>query len=405
MAIDKISDPMFCCGCGACMNICPKYAISMESNENGFRYPKVDLEKCIDCGLCLQVCSYTKNKTPASRKKAFAAAGVDTDPMQSASGGLFASFAKHILSAGGVVYGCAMLQENNTLHPKHIRVDKESDLPLLKGSKYVQSDIGMAYREVRDDLKSERPVLFTGTPCQVEGLRGFLRKDYDNLYTIDIICHGVPSIQMFRDYLLFVEGKEKKKVVDYKFRDKSGGWKLHGKMVLEAPDGKRETVFFEPEQSSYYQMFLNSYTYRENCYQCPYAGDHRPGDITIGDYWCIDLVHPELLVENAGPFDEKKGISCLIINNEQGQRLVEAFGSGIEKRESSFENAARYNGQLKHPSVLKPEREIALRKYAKGYDVLDRWYRRKLFPIKVKRTIRAAVPRTVKDWMKSIVKR
>ena len=238
-----------------------------------------------------------------------------------------------------------------------------------------------------------------------DGLRGFLKKEYENLYTIDITCHGVPSAQMFHDYLSFVEEKHGKKVVEFKFRDKSDGWRLHGKMVLEDTDGNRETVFFEPEESSYYQMFLNSYTYRENCYSCPYACDKRPGDITIGDYWCIDLVHPEMLVQNGGLFDEKKGVSCMIINNIQGKKLIEFYGSGIERLTSTYEQAAKYNGQLTHPSFLSSKRAAVLRKYAISYRALDKWYLRNLIPIKFKRKVRAAVPRGVKDAVKSVIKK
>lgn len=391
-----------CCACSACMNICPSWAIKMLPNEQGFLYPRIDRDLCVGCGLCVKTCSYQEEKRVPSLKETYAAATTDTDPLQSASGGLFASFAKHMIDNNGIVYGCAMMNEKGILTPKHIRVINEKDLELLKGSKYVQSDVGLIYKAVQEDLKANRKVLFTGTPCQVAGLHGFLRKDYDNLYTIDIICHGVPSAQMFQDYLRFVERKEKKKVVDFKFRDKSSGWKLFGKMVLEDQGGKQKTVLFEPEKSSYYQMFLNSYTYRENCYTCPYACDNRPGDVTIGDYWCIDLVHPEMLVQNKGPFDECKGVSCLIVNNERGKVLLEQYGNGICRELSTFENASKYNGQLKHPSVRKPEREIAFQKYADGYEVLDKWYRRKQFPIKVKRAIRAAIPRTIKNMVKTI---
>lgn len=391
-----------CSACTACMNICPKQAIAINPDENGFNYPNIDSEQCIDCGLCVQVCNYQKKNKKTSKKETYAAATKDTDPLQSASGGLFATIATHVLQKKGIVYGCAMCSENEFLSPKHIRIENKADLHLLQGSKYVQSELGFTYQRVKVDLDNSKTVLFSGTPCQVDGLRGFLRNDYDNLYTIDIICHGVPSIQMFKDYLRYVEQKKQKKIVDFKFRDKSDGWRLHGKIVLEDSAGKKQTEYFEPEQSSYYQMFLNSYTYRENCYSCPYAGDKRPGDITIGDFWCIDLVHPEMLVQNGGCFDEKKGISCLIVNSEQGYKLLDLFGAGIERRNSTFENAAKYNGQLSHPSPLKPERAVVLQKYAQGYEKLDRWYRRKLIPIKVKRRIRAIVPKKMKNAIKKL---
>lgn len=398
------TEKRMCCGCGACVNACAQNALSMKPDQHGFLYPQIDSTKCVGCGICEKVCTYGKEDCIHSQSEVYVAASQNTNPKESASGGLFASIAKNVLSSGGIVYGCAMLREDNSLVPRHTRVMNENDLILLKGSKYVQSEIGTIYRDVKKDLQDGLQVLFSGTPCQIAGLKGYLRKSYSNLFTIDIICHGVPSAQMFQDYLTFEEQRRKKKIVEFKFRDKAEGWKLHGKMVLEDENGKRENVYFEPEQSSYYQMFLNSYTYRENCYACPYACDNRPGDITIGDYWCIDLVHPEMLVQNGGIFDEQKGVSCLIVNNTQGQKLVSLYGEGIEKRASTFENAARYNGQLKHASLMKSERSIVFEKYGQGYREVEKWYWRRQIPIIVKRKIRAAVPRKAKDFAKFIAK-
>lgn len=392
-----------CCACGACLNICPKNAIYMANDIHGFVYPKIRQEICVDCGLCVKACNYNSTEKKKSLKETYAAATADTNPLKSASGGLFASLAKHFLLDGGIVYGCAMIRESEHLIPKHIRVTDESDLVLLQGSKYVQSEIGLIYQTVKSDLKDGKTVLFSGTPCQVDGLKGYLGKEYNKLYTIDIICHGVPNVKMFNDYIRFEERKRKGKIIDYRFRDKSDGWRLHGKMVLQHENITTEDILFEPEQSSFYQLFLNSYTYRENCYSCPYACDNRPGDITIGDYWCIDLVHPEMLVQNGGPFDEQKGISCLIINCLRGRELFDLYGSGIERKESSFNNVSKYNGQLTRPSELKPEREYVLSKYLKGYDEVERWYKRRLIPIKMKRKIRAAIPKVIKRAFRKII--
>jgi hypothetical protein len=172
-------------------------------------------------------------------------------------------------------------------------------------------------------------------------------------------------------------------------------------MTLE--NGKK--IHFEPEESSYYQMFLNSYTYRENCYQCPYASDYRPGDITICDYWCVELVHPELLRENGGPLSHEAGVSCLIINNSKGRRLLEEFGSGIVKWESTYEKASKYNRQLIAPSQRKPEREMVLSLCRENYSKVDKWYHRRLRPIKIRRAIRAAVPRSVKNLIKKVLRK
>ena len=292
-----------------------------------------------------------------------------------------------------------MLYENDQLTVKHIRVDHEKDLHLLKGSKYVHSNMLAVYPQVLADLKNGCQVLFSGTPCQVAGLKGFLQKDYENLYTIDLICHGVPSQQLFSQYIAFEESKHKSKITTFKFRDKKQGWKLHGSMVLE----NGETVYFDPEESSYYQLFLNSYTYRENCYSCPYASDHRPGDVTIGDYWCVELVHPELMAENGGPIEHEKGVSCLIANNEKGQAILAEFGNGIKCWRSSYENASKYNRQLTSSSEMKDERAIVLALAREDYHNLDNWYRKRLIPIKIKRRVRRAVPRQVKDFIKKLL--
>ena len=390
-----------CSACTACAAICPKGAITMAEDADGFLYPAVEESKCVHCGLCEQVCAYRNAPTPPSSKEVYAAVSGSTDVRESASGGLFAAFALAFLRQEGAVYGCAMESENGQLYPRHICVTEEQELIRLKGSKYVHSDMGDTYRDVRRRLEMGQKVLFSGTPCQVAGLKGYLRKDYENLFTMDIICHGVPSAKLFRDYIAFEERKHRAKIRTFRFRDKSQGWKLHGAMTLDTG----ETLYFEPEESSYYQMFLNSYTYRENCYSCPYASDRRPGDVTIGDYWCIELVHPELLEENGGPLNPEAGVSCLIVNNPRGQQLLAAFGTGIRRWESSYEQASRYNRQLTAPSARKPERETVLALCREGYEKADLWYRRRLRPIRIRRAIRAAVPRPIKNLIKKVLRR
>lgn len=390
-----------CCGCTACASICPVQAIEMIPDENGFVYPHVNHTQCVHCGLCSKVCSYQNQLPDCSEKKVFAAVAYDTDISESASGGLFASFARTILAEGGIVYGSAMQYDNNQLYVRHIKVTEESDLYLLKGSKYVQSNMQNIFPDVQSELKKGTLVLFSGTPCQVSGLKGFLRKDYPNLFTIDIICHGVPSEQLFQQYLSFEEDRYHSKIVDFRFRDKTQGWKLHGTMTFE----NGEKIYFEPEQSSYYQLFLNSCTYRENCYTCPYASDHRPGDITVGDYWCIDLVHPELLLSNDGPLDHEKGVSCMIINNSDGELLLSKYGSGIKYWNSSYKNASKYNRQLTAPSVLKEERTIVLKLAQKNYKNLEHWYQKRLIPIKINRFVRSMIPRSVKNMIKTMIRK
>ena len=393
-----------CCACGACVQICPKHAISFEPDESGFLYPIVDETRCVHCGLCEKVCSFRRDLSQPRRLAVYAAAAENIDRAQSASGGVFAGLAAKVIESGGVVFGSAMQYDGNQITVRHRAVHTLEDLIHLQGSKYVQSAIGDCYCSAREMLEKGDTVLFSGTPCQIAGLHTFLRKDYANLYTVDIVCHGVPSEKIFQDYLAFEEHKIGKRIEDFRFRDKSRGWKLFGRMSTADEQGRVSEVFFEPEESSYYQLFLNGYTYRENCYLCPYAGGYRPGDLTIGDFWGIEVVQPELLKQNGGPLDEEKGVSCLIVNTDRGMRLLKSVPE-IRLYDSSFEKAKRYNGQLREPSKLKPERETALALYREGYERLEKWYRRRLAIVRIKRGVRRAIPKWVKRGVRKLMGR
>lgn len=189
-----------CCGCGACASACTHKAISLIANAQGFVYPVIDKDKCIDCGLCRKVCGYGKTEL-LHREKQTCYGGIDCsiEKSQSSSGGIANVISQWIIKNGGVVYGCALENSEELLVPRHIRVQEEKDLRKLQGSKYVQSDIGETYIQAKKDLKNGLLVLFTGTPCQIAGLYSYLRHSYDNLFTIDVICHGVPSKQLFQD--------------------------------------------------------------------------------------------------------------------------------------------------------------------------------------------------------------
>lgn len=389
-----------CCGCGACCKSCPRHAISMEEDENGFVYPRIDETKCTECGRCLKVCSFEKKGK--SWKETYAVQVKGINLAESASGGIFTGLAQEVLKRKGVVYGCAMLYENQNLAVRHIGIDKIEELCKLKGSKYVQSDLENVYVEIKEQLENNKTVLFSGTPCQIAGLKGYLQKTYINLYTIEIICHGVPSAKLFRNYLRYIESQIKKKIIGFHFRDKSSGWKLYGKMILENGDGSQEEIYFEPEESSYYQMFLNGYTYRKSCYYCPFASEYRQGDITIGDYWCIELVHPEYLTKFGGKLEEEKGISCLMINNEQGRDMIEKYGKNITKYESSYQQAAKYNAQLMHPSELKRQREKVINLQKQNYECVERWYQKRRNRIRLERKVRSMIPKRIKIWVRKI---
>lgn len=375
----------------------------MLQDENGFLYPQIDPDKCIKCERCLEVCVYKHPMPTTSEKETYVAVAGGIDIRKSASGGIFASLAKNILEQGGIVFGCTMLFENGMFIPRHISIDRMDEIWKLQGSKYVQSSTEMTYRSVEEYLNSGRTVLYSGTPCQIAALKLFLGKPYESLFTLDTICHGVPNAQLFNDYIAFENKKRQCLITGFDFRDKSEGWKLYGKMTLEK-EGRTSKVSFEPEESSYYQMFLNRYTYRENCYSCPYASDNRPGDITIGDYWCIDLVHPELLSENGGPLEQTKGVSCLVINSQQGIKLMEEFGNEILTWPSTYENASKYNKQLLQPSQMPAERAEVLAKYQNGYDAVDKWYQARLRPIKRRRAVIMMIPKGLKQIVRKLIR-
>lgn len=393
-----------CCGCGACAVACPKEAIYMEEDPWGFLYPKVNSNNCIECGKCKKVCGY-HNILQKSVGETYVAVSCTEKPEESASGGVSAALAAAMVVTGGVVYGCTMSMKNGILVPHHIRVCDAVGLAQIKGSKYVQSDISSIFLPIKQDLQAGKSVLLIGTPCQITAVKGFLEHAYPNFYTVDVVCHGVPSAKIFQDFVSFLEQRSGKQLVDLKFRDKSEGWKLFASLTYQDAQGTCTKVLTEPEELSYYQMFLNSYTYRENCYTCPYASKNRQGDITIGDYWCIDLVHPELLTEQGGEIEESRGVSCLVVNNEKGQHLLDRFGAGVRLWPSTYEQASRYNGQLTHPAHRPKERDKVMQQLLRGYEYVDRWYQRRLKVVKINRKLRGMVPKGVKRTLRWLLKR
>lgn len=405
--IALFKDKKDCCACGACLNICPKQAISMQEDEYGFLYPVIDENKCIKCGLCIKNCGYQHSEPKQSPINTYIAQTLNTDIKKSASGGVFASIAKQFIEADGVVVGTALEYDNGVLEPRYILVDNLLELDKLLGSKYVQSSTNKIYTLVREHLLKEKKVLFTGTPCQVDGLKSYLGKEYENLFCIDIICHGVPSKRLFQDYIKFLEKKYNDKIVDFKFRDKTNGWGLTANAyTANAYTANAGNKLIPCYMSSYYDMFLKSYTYRFNCYSCKYANKHRVGDFTIGDYWGVEIEHPEVLVSNDGDINEKQGVSCIIVNNEQGKVLLEKFGCGLLLKLSEYEKVAKHNVQINEPCKLdEKKRNGVLEIYSKfRYDGIEKWHRKDL-GVKglIKNKIKSLLPSFLKQGIKKIL--
>lgn len=343
-----------CTGCFACYNICPKEAIIMEKDEYGNVYPKIIKEKCINCELCKKVCPQLKEKLDFKEPiTAYAMYNKDSKKRsESASGGAAATFYEFILNKKGVIYGASNLfgKEEFTF----IRIEDKKDLYKVKGSKYVHCYINDILKQVRKDLLDNRNVIFIGTPCQVSGLKSFLMKDYNNLITVDIVCHGVPSQQLLFDELE-LQKINKKDVSIISFRDD----KQYNLKILD----KNKKIILEKKSSfiDYYRNFLQSNINRENCYSCRYAQRKRISDITIGDFWGLDKTSE--VYDN-----EEKGISLIMPNTEKGLDLVKQIFEESIIEERTVDEACRENGQLNHPSKKSKKYYTYLKYYpSQGY--------------------------------------
>lgn len=387
-----------CCDCGACKNICPKDAIYMYLDEYSFEYPKIDREKCISCGLCNKVCAFQNiEETNIPIETYVGVAKDESIILKSASGGIFATMAQMYLREGGVVFGATFDKEFN---PIHIGIDRIEDLHKLQGSKYVQSSIEATYKETKKYLLEGRKVLYSGTPCQIAGLNGYLMKEYDSLLTIDIICHGVPSAKFFKDYLKVLEDKLNGKLVDFKFRDKNVSWEKNGSIKYETGGKVKEKKLYGSE-SSYYYYFSSSDCFRENCYNCKYTCENRPGDITIGDYWGIESEHPELL--GKGKIQEEKGVSVVVANSLKGKNEIEKC-DGFNKFISNFSKARIKNGQLNNPSKKGTKYTDVMNKYKNdGFIAVDRLYNKEVGIKKYKNRVKSMIPIKVKRAIKKYI--
>lgn len=386
---DKKQD---CCGCLACMNICPKNAIITEVDKDGFIFPVINKNLCIECGLCNKVCSF-QNLSVSGNKPidAYVAINKDIDMLKaSASGGIFGALAKWVLEKDGVVFGCAYDEQ---MKPVHIGVNNLKDIKKIQGSKYVQSNINMTYTEVKKHLKSNKWVLFTGTPCQVAGLKSYLGRAYDKLIMADIICHGVPSIEFFKGYIQYLEKELKGNIIDVKFRDKSKGWGHVEKVTYKKGNSIKEKLIY-PINSYYHSLFLKGDLCRESCYICKYASGTREGDFTMGDYWGVKKAHPEIKAE--------KGVSVLLVNTKKGVDLINYLEEYLSITQSTFKQAKLQNGPLNKPNVISPQREIIFKLWREnGYKGVSDYYyqtnRKQIISARYKRLIPDSLKRQIKD--------
>ena len=362
----KITDPSKCCGCSACQAVCSHNAISMQPDKLGFPYPVVDVDKCVDCGLCDAVCSFVPDVDAHEdipkdvRIDVVAARHNDKEILaQSQSGGAFSAMAVNVLKEGGVVYGAAFDQSH---HVYHVRVNSIEGLSSLRGSKYVQSDLTDIFRQVRSDLKYGTKVLFSGTPCQVAGLRSYIPENFQKgLSLIDFVCHGVPSPAIWKDYLSYMSRRGT--IQKACFRDKQvGGWKKHTETFTYA-DGTRKIA------DSFRVLFYKNIMLRHSCAVCPYNIMNHRADVTIADFWGVDEVLPQM--------DGPGGTSMVVCNTEKGSEMIEGAAAElmISKIVLDYDFMSRRNPNLVRPATIYKDRDIFEEEYAgKGFlHVARRW--------------------------------
>lgn len=337
----KSGDKSECSGCTACMNICPKNAIKMVYDEEGFKYPVIDKDKCINCGACHRICPNVKKDEKNAIIEAYGAKHKDKqEQITSRSGGAFIAISDYILEQNGVVYG-AELKEGYTV--AHNRATNKEERDKFKGSKYIQSDMNDIIKKVQEDLADNKKVLFSGTPCQVAAVNACVKEKYkENLYTCDIVCHGVPSEFIFQDFLKYVKESNNKEIKQFIFRDKRFGWETHYETFIFEDDTEISTQYFR-------NLFYGHHILRPACYKCNYANKHRPADITIADFWGVDQVNPEFL--------DKNGVSLVVINNPKGKELFDNIKNDLNTIDCSIEDCLKHTYTLNQPTPITENRE------------------------------------------------
>ena len=332
-----------CTGCTACKGSCPKSAINMAEDVEGFAYPVIDKKKCIDCGICREVCPNNKNYAyKFTDMQAFACKNTSIDErLASSSGGMFSLLAKNILRQGGCVFG-AIYESYNV---RHIKIDNEKELEKLKGSKYVESSMGQCYTEAKKELELGKKVLFSGVPCQIEGLKSFLGKEYLDLYCISVVCHGVPSKKVFSQHLIALEKKYNDELININFRNKSNGWKNYKIEYLF----KNKIIVRDIQEDEYMVGFLKDYYLRQSCHVCDFRLlKKNTSDIILGDFWGIEV--------EDGSFDDDNGVSALIINSEKGVSMFNDIKDVIVSKKVNIEQIERHNPSLTKPMNIGMER-------------------------------------------------
>ena len=341
-----------CCGCGACKAICPRKAITLSLDSEGFWYPLINQDVCVNCGLCQKTCpSINVNESCINKTKAVGCKNTNVEEqLNSASGGIFTVIAKCILKKKGIVFGAKFRSDWNV---EHGFIQEESELDSLCRSKYVQSDASNSYPLVKDFLLKEKNVLFTGTPCQCLALRRFLRKDYDNLVVVDIVCHGVPSPKIWQQYL----NEESEKIgcsvseieeIRFKYKEKDKYHWKHPGFLIKWKNGKLFKIF--SNKTSYENGFLTNLFTRPSCAKCKMKPLASSSDLTIGDFWGVEKVYPD--------FMDKNGVSILFINTKIGELIYHEIQSQLLTLQISVEDAVHFNARVTKSITMNKKRDM-----------------------------------------------
>lgn len=385
-----------CCGCTACASVCPHGAITMQPDALGFLYPIINDSKCIDCGLCERVCAFNDSYDVSSNFKeplVFAARHKNIKEVNaSQSGAAFVALSDYILEQGGVVYGVGYGDHFKAIHKRAINKVQRDE---FRGSKYVQSDLTGIFIQIREDLKSGLKVMFSGTPCQTAGLSSFIGKRFrENLYLMDIVCHGVPAPLVWNDYLTYLESKENMKITRADFRDKKlKGWRSH----IESFCFNDKKIYAD----TYTFAFYIHLTLRHSCGNCPYTNLQRPSDISVADFWGVEKTQAAELGE------DNKGCSLMLVNTEKGKVWYESVKENVYSIPVSTLDCMQPN--LQAPSVLHPKRDefekdyinLGLVKTLKKYNLIG-W---KLDLRKIISGIKNAIPRPIVTFAKKLLGR
>ena len=347
-----------CCGCTACMSVCPKQCISMEVDGEGFLYPVVDQSLCIDCEACVRTCPF--HHPAESHKPEEVYAAINTNEgirMESSSGGVFTMMAEKVINDGGVVFGAKYTTDWQV---EIVPAESIDELAAFRGSKYLQARMGNSLQQCKQFLRDGRKVLFSGTPCQIAGLKHYLRKDFDNLIAVDFVCHGVPSPKVWGRYLSEVTNAGRKAIRDIKFRDKPQGWKRFNFTLDYEESEKSYSISSYNGDNHYMRAFLSDMILRPSCYNCQAKSGRSQSDITIGDFWGIETVLPSM--------DDDKGTSLVLVHTEKGKQI---FADAQVKTEVvAYADAFAHNPAIEHSARAHAHRQDFFKKLDQAPDLL-----------------------------------